>query len=272
MDELGFNKIAAAVLATALGFMLIKEVSHSAMHVSKPDVPAYALEMPEVGGTDTVVEDLPFPQPEWIAAMDAERGAKVFKKCTSCHNADNGGANGTGPNLWNIVGTDAGQKDGFGYSSALTGSGIVWGYEELDGFLTKPTKYLSGTNMNFVGLKKEGDRAAVIEYLRQASDAPIAQPVAAEAPASDLVEEIAEDAGEAVETVVENAGDVVEDTADAAGDLVDGAVEAAQDVAEDAGDVLEEAADAAEDVVDDVVEGAQDLIEKAEDAVEGDDN
>ena len=264
MDELGFNKIAAAVLATALGFMLIKEVSHSAMHVSKPDTPAYALEIPELGGTDVVVEDLPFPQPEWIAAMDAERGAKVFKKCTSCHNADNGGANGTGPNLWNVVGAPAAQKAGFGYSSAMTNSGLSWDYETLDAYLTKPTKFLSGTNMNFVGLKKENDRAAVIEYLRVASDAPIAQPEPAAAPASDMVEEIAEDANEAIETVVENTDAVVEET----GNVVDEAVDATETLAEDAAEVIDDAAETVEEVAEDVVEEAKDLIEKVEEAVQ----
>jgi cytochrome c len=101
---------------------------------------------------------------------------KVFKKCTSCHNADIDGAHGTGPNLWNVVGSTAGVKDGFKYSNALVTSGKTWTYEELDGFLAKPTKYISGTNMNFVGLKKETDRAAVIELLRQASASPLSKP------------------------------------------------------------------------------------------------
>jgi len=184
MDELGFNKIAGAVLATALGVMVLQTAPHVFMHSDMPETPAYSVGPIEVETTGEA-EPLPFPQAEWVNAMDAERGVKVFKKCTSCHNADNGGANGTGPNLWNIVGTAAGVKAGFKYSGAMASSGKTWTYEELDGFLKKPTKYLSGTNMNFVGLKKETDRAAVIELLRLASDTPIAQPAAitAEAPA-----------------------------------------------------------------------------------------
>jgi len=179
MDELGFNKIAAAVLATALGVMALREAPHLLMNSNAPDAPVYQVGSiaVEIGGDE--VEPVPFPSPEFIASMDATRGAKVFKKCTSCHNADNGGANGTGPNLWNIVDAAAGAKGGFKYSGAMAGSGLTWDYETLDGFLTKPTKYLSGTNMNFIGLKKETDRAAVIELLRQASDNPIAAPVAA---------------------------------------------------------------------------------------------
>jgi len=178
MDELGFNKIAAAVLATALGVVVLRTVPHIFMHSDMPETPAYSVG-PIEAEPEGEAKPLPFPQAEWVAAMDATRGAKVFKKCTSCHNADNGGANGTGPNLWNVVGASAGAKGGFKYSGAMAGSGLTWDYETLDGFLKKPTKYLSGTNMNFVGLKKESDRAAVIELLRQAADAPIAQPAPA---------------------------------------------------------------------------------------------
>ena len=187
MDELGFNKIAAAVLATALGYMGIKELAHAVIHVEAPAKPAYALEIPEAAGPVEEIE-LPFPQPTWIAEMDAERGAKVFKKCTSCHNAEEGGNNGTGPNLWNVVGAPAGQHAGFGYSSAMKSSGVVWNFEELDSYLERPSKYISGTAMNFVGLKKEKDRAAVIEYLRVASSNPVARPEPAAAPEMDTEE------------------------------------------------------------------------------------
>ena len=201
MDELGFNKIAGAVLATALGVMLLREAPHFFMHSDMPETPAYSVGPIEVETTGET-ETLPFPQPEWVAAMDATRGAKVFKKCTSCHNVDNGGANGTGPNLWNIVGATAGAKNGFKYSNALASSGITWSYEELDGFLAKPTKYVSGTNMNFVGLKKETDRAAVIELLRQAADTPVAQPAAAVAETAPMEETAEVEVME--ETVEEN--------------------------------------------------------------------
>jgi len=184
MDELGFNKIAGAVLATALGVMVLREAPHFFMHTDMPETPAYRVGPVEVE-TSGEAEPLPFPQAEWVSAMDAARGAKVFKKCTSCHNADSAGSNGTGPNLWNIVGAAAGAKEGFKYSGALASSGITWTYEELDGFLKKPTKYVSGTNMNFVGLKKEADRAAVIELLRQAADAPIDKPAVAASAATE---------------------------------------------------------------------------------------
>ena len=189
MDELGFNKIAGAILATALGVMMIREVPHLLMHSSAPDTPVYQVGSIAPEGSNEEAKPLPFPQADWVASMDATRGAKVFKKCTSCHNADNGGAHGTGPNLWNVVGAQAGGKAGFKYSAAMTGSGLTWDYETLNAYLAKPTKYLKGTNMNFIGLKKPTDRAAVIEYLRVASgnDLPKPQAVMAEAMTTEKV-------------------------------------------------------------------------------------
>ena len=287
--DLTFNKYAAAILATALGFMLIKEVSHKSMHVSIPDIPAYGADLVvDTGPTDEVPVDLPFPQPEFIAAMDAEKGAKVFKKCTSCHTADEGGKNGTGPNLWNILGEKAGQNASFtGYSGAMTTSGIIWEYEELNDYLTKPKEYVPGTKMNFVGLKKEADRAAVIEYLRVASNAPQGKPVPAAAPQQDASQEaelnevIAKDdamgeklgdAAEGISDIVEKENTVAEAVVDKAGDVVDGAVDTAGDVVDAATDAASDAADTATDAANDLLDKAQDAVEdKAKDVVEGSD-
>lgn len=240
MGDLGFNKIAAAILATGLGYMLLKEASHLVMHVEAPSAPAYALEIPEPTAAGVVEAPLPFPQADWVAAMNVSKGETVFKKCTSCHNADNGGGNGTGPNLWAIVGAQAGGKDGFGYSGALTKAGLTWDFETLDGFLEKPSKYLKGTNMNFIGLKKTSDRAAVIAYLNAQSGAPLPAPAVA------VVEtEVAEVMdGEAVmektDAVMENSAegvDAAKDVMDAAKDVMDAPkelLEAAKDEAEKA--------------------------------------
>jgi len=197
MDDLGFNKIAAAVLATGLGVAILMKLPGLFIDQGYPDVPVYTVGTLPTGPGDEAPIDLPFPQQDWIDAMDAERGAKVFKKCTSCHNVDQGGANGTGPNLWSVVENQAGAKPGFGYSTGMAAMGKVWSYEDLDGFLEKPAKWLPGTKMNFVGLKKPADRAAVIEYLRVQAEAPVARPDAAPGPEA-LIEEMSVEAGEAV--------------------------------------------------------------------------
>lgn len=174
MDDLGFNKIAGAVLATGLGFMLLMKLPGIVMSDSGEEI-AYKVGAIDTGPAPEPV-DLPFPQADWVAAMDAAKGAKVFKKCKSCHNVDPGGANGTGPALYGVVGNAVASHDGYAYSSALTGLGGDWTYEALDGYLTKPSAYAPGTKMNFVGLKKPADRAAVIEYLRVADPAPSPRP------------------------------------------------------------------------------------------------
>ena len=78
MDELGFNKIAGAVLATALGVMVLREAPHIFMHSEMPKTPAYSVGPIEVETTGEA-EPLPFPQAEWVAAMDAPRDADMME-------------------------------------------------------------------------------------------------------------------------------------------------------------------------------------------------
>lgn len=112
-----------------------------------------------------------------------EAGQRLFKQCAACHSANEGGKNGIGPNLWNIVGRGKGTIDGFKYSNAMGEKGGVWGFDELANFLHDPKGWLSGTKMAYRGLKKEEDVAAVLMYLRSLSGDPKPLPTAAEAPA-----------------------------------------------------------------------------------------
>ena len=175
MDDLGFNKIAGAVLATGLGMLLLMKLPGFVMESPGEEIAYSTGEIITNGPTPEPVE-LPFPQADWVAAMDAAKGAKVFKKCKSCHNVDPGGPNGTGPALYGVVMNDKGSMAGYSFSTALAIPGEQWNYESLDKFLEKPSAYAPGTKMNFVGLKKPADRAAVIEYLRVADSAPSPRP------------------------------------------------------------------------------------------------
>ena len=58
------------------------------------------------------------------------------------------------------------------YSKALSGYKKEWNWQEMNGFLTKPSKWIKGNKMGFAGLKDEKDRASVILYLNQNSDNP----------------------------------------------------------------------------------------------------
>jgi len=111
-----------------------------------------------------------------VVGFDAElalAGETVFKKCKACHQVGEGAKNKTGPMLNGIVGASAGAVEGFRYSKALKAAGedgLEWTPGELAAFLAKPKAYLKGTKMSFVGLKKEEDQLAVIEYLKSVAE------------------------------------------------------------------------------------------------------
>ncbi len=95
-----------------------------------------------------------------------ERGAKLFKRCKSCHTLDDGGRNKVGPNLWNIWHSQAASREGFAYSKALIAADIVWNDETLNAYIKKPKDYVPGTRMTFIGIKKDQDRADLLLYLK----------------------------------------------------------------------------------------------------------
>ncbi len=129
------------------------------------ETPVKALEMAAAGkgGSDALA---------MLSTADTGAGAKTFKKCKACHSTAKGGKNKVGPNLWDVVGRAKAGMPGFKYSGALKGLGGEWTYKDLDAFLAGPKGFAKSTKMNFGGLKKPKDRAAVIIYLRSLSDSP----------------------------------------------------------------------------------------------------
>ena len=100
-----------------------------------------------------------------VLATDIKAGQKVFKKCKACHYADRE-KHKTGPHLVNLIGRTAGSLEDYKkYSKAMKASGIVWDEETLTEYLRAPKKYIKGTKMKFVGLKKDADIEIVIAYL-----------------------------------------------------------------------------------------------------------
>jgi cytochrome c len=114
----------------------------------------------------------------YLASADPAKGEAVFKKCVACHNADKGGANALGPNLWGILGEPIGKGHGFAFSEALAGKGGSWDWNSLSEWLSNPRKFAPGTKMTFAGLSSPEDRANVIAFLNSRSDAPKPLPAA----------------------------------------------------------------------------------------------
>ena len=230
MGDLFLNKVAGAFLASALGLIVIGKFSNA---LNKPDVPApkdFAYSLASEAETAPVaVAEVAFPGPVWLGARDAEKGAKVYKKCKACHTVDSGGKDGLGPHLWNVVGRPIGSVAGFGYSDSMRSKGGTWSYEALDEFLAKPKQFIPKTKMAFNGLKKETDRAALIEYLRLAADTPMTQLTQAVDDVEPLQEAVQEMGADpvldvSVDTVEEVIAETVEDVVkpDAGADIEGG--------------------------------------------------
>ena len=176
MDSFEINKIVAAVLMVALVIIGIGKVSDLIFHVEKPEVPGYAVDVEQAVATSTETSSDASEDKIDISALmamgDLAHGEKVFKKCAACHSINKGGKNNIGPALYNVVGRKVGSISDYKYSKALSEYEKEWSFEELNGYLIKPAKWIKGTKMAFAGLRKEKDRASVIMYLNQNSDNP----------------------------------------------------------------------------------------------------
>ena len=179
MDSFEINKIVAAILMVALLTIGIGKISDIIFHVEKPKTPGYAVEVEQVA-ISSASEVKKSEEIVDIAALmtlgEISHGEKVFKKCAACHSIVKGGKNNIGPALYNVVGRKVGVISDYKYSKALSGYDKEWTFEELNGYLIKPAKWIKGTKMAFAGLRKEKDRASVIKYLNQNSDNPLPLP------------------------------------------------------------------------------------------------
>lgn len=194
------NKIFAAVLVAGIAAMLAGFVAEILVHPHELEKDAVFVEGEAVAGGGSAKAQNPEPILHLIATADIARGEKLSKACAACHSFEKGGPDGLGPNLWDVVGGPKAHSGSFDYSEGLRNKGGAWGYLDLNKFLWKPKKFIEDTKMNYVGLKKPEDRAAMIAWLRTLSNSPDPLPNAGEiaAEAAELAppEEEAEEASE----------------------------------------------------------------------------
>lgn len=162
LDTMTITKISAGVFGAWLILLLGKWAAEGLYTADTHGEASYVIEVESAGEAEPA-EEVDFAA--ILAEADADKGAKVFKKCSACHKVDDG-ANGAGPHLYGIVDRNVGAADGFGYSGKLAAAADVWTPENLNKFLANPKGFAPGTSMGFSGLKKIEDRANVIAYLQ----------------------------------------------------------------------------------------------------------
>ena len=181
MDSFEINKIIASILLVALLIIGISKISNIIFKVDKLDSSAYKVELPDDGAKQISEENTMKAEDKvdisaLMALGDIAHGEKVFKKCSACHSIEAGGGNKIGPALYNVVGRKIAAVEDYKYSKALVDYKKNWSFEELNGFLIKPQKWIKGTKMAYAGLRKEKDRASVILFLNKYSDNPLPLP------------------------------------------------------------------------------------------------
>src|SRR3990167_6214016 len=184
MDSFEYNKIAAAIL---ISLLTIKGADLIANHLIEPHMlkenvyKIAGVSASSSGVPAEAVKKGPAPIEPLLAAANVQQGEAVFKKCTSCHTIDKGGANRIGPNLYGIVGAPKSKHPGYNYSSAMEGKGGDWSLDDLNVYLYSPRDFVPGTKMSFAGIKDDKERADLIAYLMKESDSPMPLPEVKEA-------------------------------------------------------------------------------------------
>jgi cytochrome c len=100
-------------------------------------------------------------------SVKAASEQQVFNNaCRTCHTI-NEGDNRWGPNLYKIIGRQAGSLPDYNYSSALKGAGFVWDKEKLERFIANPDEVVPGNNMKpYGGLASSDDRTRIVSFLQ----------------------------------------------------------------------------------------------------------
>ncbi|MBU1174638.1 MAG: cytochrome c family protein [Alphaproteobacteria bacterium] len=188
MDSFEVNKIVGAVLGTLLFVMGIGFLAEAIYAPKQGPGPGYALPEPEGGAIAERPDAVATPLPVLLANASADEGARVAKKCVSCHNFGEGEGNKTGPHIYDVIGRDIAAVGDFSYSDALHALAAehgTWTYDALNAFVTNPKSYAPGTKMGFAGLRSETDRADLLAYLQTMSGDPVPFPAVEDMPAAD---------------------------------------------------------------------------------------
>ena len=118
-----------------------------------------------------------------FAEGDPERGKKLFRNCRMCHTIQDGATviskgGRTGPNLFGVIGRQAGSLEGFRYGKDLVAAGkagLVWDAALLDEYVKDPKKFLKAylddaTARSRMGFKLRKGGEDVAAYLASVAE------------------------------------------------------------------------------------------------------
>lgn len=164
MDSFEWNKIAGALLLALLLAVGARNLAQIAIAPQAADPQAFPIDLAQspAAAAAPVAIDIQ----SLLQTASVEAGVRAAKKCIACHSFTQDGKHKIGPALWGIVGRKIGTQSDFTYSRAMKNHGESWSVEVLDAYLRNPKQYIKGTNMAFIGLRKDQERANVIAYLR----------------------------------------------------------------------------------------------------------
>ena len=178
MDSMELNKGVAAVLVAGIAFFVTGWIGDILVRSHRPHEPAIKIEVAAPAAGPAAAPAVLNPIGPLLSAADPVAGEGIAKRqCASCHTFTEGGKNGVGPNLYNVVGQPRAEgHEGFSYSAGLKGKVGNWSYEDLNAWLNKPAAFSPGTRMAFAGVSSEKQRADLIAYLRTLSKSPAPLP------------------------------------------------------------------------------------------------
>jgi len=101
---------------------------------------------------------------------NGDRGARLFRKCSACHDLATQASVKAGPTLSGLFGRRAGSVPGYPYSPALRNSAIVWTPETVNELFARgPDVVAPGSKMPLQKMPDAQDRAELIEFLERAT-------------------------------------------------------------------------------------------------------
>jgi len=107
--------------------------------------------------------------PSASSASAAATPPDAVQDCAACHGMSKDAPPSIGPNLWGVVGRQAGSTN-YPYSAAMKAYGQTWTPEILLAFIQAPATVVPGTAMDYPGISDPTTAKAVVDYLATLKD------------------------------------------------------------------------------------------------------